>query len=1241
MLIIASDKNNLFAETEVKIQSFNSLLFPFIYANITVRSNGLSVNNLTKDDFQVYENNAIQTNYFEITPPQEGDGVRLADIVFIIDCSGSMGGEIADVRNNVINFANALQSSNIDYRLGLVRFGYGNGSPYLFNGGNLTGDANQFKGFVSSLGASGSYEPGLQAIQQAITGFNFRPGSQKIFIIVTDEDSDAGDLQTTINMLIANSITVHSAASCNSGASQTHYCNSTSVRGMTGGLLFNVSSSYNEILNTIVEQTSSNYLVRYKSNNPTLDGIQRIVEIFATAYFQRDSDLISYMPGSAPNITLTEDTYLLFSKPPVEGSNITISAYITDNILPAVQSAKIYFRTIGDNSYQSAAMTKTIGNIWAYQIPGSASIYPGVEFYMTATDGQSTGSYPKSDPGDKPINIAVLPNELPVINHEKPLTAKVGSAITISANVSDSTYSLYTVSLFFRKKGEILFTEQGVSVGLQSYNFSSQIPSDKVTSDGVEYYIEAVDNLGTKSTFGSPSDPITIYPVGTSDFIPQDPTIEVGLKRVYLNWKYKNLIKDYNIYFKIKFKKLTDSDFIYYPNNTTPEVFNDVWALVENLEKDSNYQFKIVADYNGQEYDSRVVSAKIPSEYNFKIDFDSPVLLIPGTGGEAGGWKEMKSHLEDLGLIFGGEIKDNFTFGLTKKANGDFFTCNYPDPCGPIKNNYQYTKEIVDEIRGLVGYNKKLTLVGQSLGGLRARTYVQQKNDTSEQIDQKVSRLVTIGTPNLGVLKDHANYEKAGSIYGVWRILLGDSEENTQDFWSWSIWCNDDKNKCDKDECNNISCTNYKFECGYINDKNRFKDKQISCDNQDSVRMLLEYLRDGFSFIGGGWNFYKEALKSDVIADSEFMKSINCWISGNCSNSEFGFFPENLEYRYVVGYYPKGGFSSLIPEAKWYNYFMFGDENQGDGFISVESQNLKAYHSSLNAKAIFRPGKHHLSELSDHIGLLQALDFNVIVFRVKCPVDIEIQSPSGKVQSKWNAEILGADYDEADVDGDGMIDKFIEVPFPEEGEYKIFLTPEIGAPVDSTYTLEVDINGETTILKMNAKVAEINNYPEAIFINAPPVANAGIDFTVNANIDGKAKVNLNGSMSYDSGSTPGTHDSIVLFEWFKDGNLIATGEFAQVELGIGAHELSLIVHDKNGAEGSDKIFIKIEEYKNIMGDLDNDGDIDNNDLNIILKYRNQPSSANPYCDLDGDGMITGLDARKLVTLCTRPRCSTN
>lgn len=63
----------------------------------------------------------------------------------------------------------------------------------------------------------------------------------------------------------------------------------------------------------------------------------------------------------------------------------------------------------------------------------------------------------------------------------------------------------------------------------------------------------------------------------------------------------------------------------------------------------------------------------------------------------------------------------------------------------------------------------------------------------------------------------------------------------------------------------------------------------------------------------------------------------------------------------------------------------------------------------------------------------------------------------------------------------------------------------------------------------------------------------------------------------------------------------------------------------------------------LLGDIDGDRDVDQNDLNIIIRDLNKPvsgSSCGPRCDLNGDGIINALDARKLTLLCTRPRCAT-
>jgi hypothetical protein len=56
------------------------------------------------------------------------------------------------------------------------------------------------------------------------------------------------------------------------------------------------------------------------------------------------------------------------------------------------------------------------------------------------------------------------------------------------------------------------------------------------------------------------------------------------------------------------------------------------------------------------------------------------------------------------------------------------------------------------------------------------------------------------------------------------------------------------------------------------------------------------------------------------------------------------------------------------------------------------------------------------------------------------------------------------------------------------------------------------------------------------------------------------------------------------------------------------------------------------------GDLNGDCDVDMNDLNIIKANLNKFASACPKCDLDKDGKITVLDAKKLMNMCSRPNC---
>lgn len=117
----------------------------------------------------------------------------------------------------------------------------------------------------------------------------------------------------------------------------------------------------------------------------------------------------------------------------------------------------------------------------------------------------------------------------------------------------------------------------------------------------------------------------------------------------------------------------------------------------------------------------------------------------------------------------------------------------------------------------------------------------------------------------------------------------------------------------------------------------------------------------------------------------------------------------------------------------------------------------------------------------------------------------------------------------------------------------------------------------------------------------------------------------------------------------RDNNQGQTREMklAVEDLAPGVYEVAFrldpLTDLQSGAELSGLEFMKSEtvQIAALPGDIDNDGDVDLDDLNILLAARNKPASGSDDSrDLDKNMVINALDARKLTTLCTRPRCAT-
>ena len=201
---------------------------------------------------------------------------------------------------------------------------------------------------------------------------------------------------------------------------------------------------------------------------------------------------------------------------------------------------------------------------------------------------------------------------------------------------------------------------------------------------------------------------------------------------------------------------------------------------------------------------------------------------------------------------------------------------------------------------------------------------------------------------------------------------------------------------------------------------------------------------------------------------------------------------------------------------------------------------------------------------------------------------------------------------------------------PSEGGYAEF---SVNVRDDAPDGIEI-INFATVYFPSVPEETRTNGIVSVVRLYPPPIAEA------NGPYEGEvgSPITLDASDSYDVDGT------IISYEWdFNDDRIydetttspIITHTWTEPYSGI----VRLRVTDNDNQTATDTTFVEIKAIS-IQGDLDNDGDIDQNDLNILLSYRNQPASACPECDIDGDGIITVLDARKLVLMCTRPRCAT-
>ena len=109
------------------------------------------------------------------------DTTGMVDIVFLLDISGSMEGNIHAVGNHLSDMADMFVEKGLDFTLGMVKFRYV--KFLLFP---QTKDISKYQRLLKNVRCGGD-ERAYDAIMKTTDMIQFRPGAQRRFIMVTDE----------------------------------------------------------------------------------------------------------------------------------------------------------------------------------------------------------------------------------------------------------------------------------------------------------------------------------------------------------------------------------------------------------------------------------------------------------------------------------------------------------------------------------------------------------------------------------------------------------------------------------------------------------------------------------------------------------------------------------------------------------------------------------------------------------------------------------------------------------------------------------------------------------------------------------------------------------------------------------------------------------------------------------------------------------------------------------------------
>lgn len=305
----------------VTIDSVITGEFPIVKLNFRAEeeATGRLLLDLQEENIFLYEDQQRITDF--VIGKDTTGGVNEADIVFVLDVTGSMGDEINGVKNNITEFADSLSARGIDFRLGMVTF-----LDIIENVYDFTTDVQLFQSYVAAQFAHGGgdrKENSLDALSRAAQ-FDFRPAANRVFIWITDADyHEANNItqltkEEVVTEMLAKGIAVHNIGN---PTFQVDWYEPITIP--TGGLYFDIYGNFRDILLELSRLPGTSvFQLSYESDGTT--GVPHDVELEIHYAGLGGSATVNFTPPTANAEAAVQATVTCFPNPfnPIANINI-------------------------------------------------------------------------------------------------------------------------------------------------------------------------------------------------------------------------------------------------------------------------------------------------------------------------------------------------------------------------------------------------------------------------------------------------------------------------------------------------------------------------------------------------------------------------------------------------------------------------------------------------------------------------------------------------------------------------------------------------------------------------------------------------------------------------------------------------------------------------------------------------------------------------------------------------------